>query len=88
MNDKYPQNDCYGVPIYTTNWHEDNYLYFKITFIIFISSYIIYIITECLSPSFKYLLHKKDDQKMYEKMDRLFTGRPTVAFHCVCYYSF
>lgn len=48
--------------------------------------YIIYIITEFLSPTFSYLRHQKVGDKMYEKMRDLFSTAPTITFTAQCYH--
>ena len=76
-----------GIPFYLSNWEENEMNeYFLPSFITFIISYILYLITEFCSSSFKYLYHKKKDNKMYQKMNLLFTGKPNIRFNCVCYH--
>ena len=88
IHKKYPDNyDIKRVPYYYSNWDENIMeKIFLPAFFIFISSYIAYIITECCSSSYRYLYHKKDDIKMYQKMEELFTGHPIIKFNCVCYH--
>ena len=83
-DDYYDEN---GIPYYLSNWEENKMKEYSLpSFIILIISYIFYIITEFCSSSFRYLYHTKKDNKMYQKMNSLFTGKPSIIFNCVCYH--
>lgn len=88
MTKKYPEKeDIYGVPYYTSNWTVNKMDPFLIpSLIALIVSYVAYIITEFCSKSFRFLCHKKDDNRMLQKMNSLFCGKPSVVFNCVCYH--
>lgn len=74
-----------NVPYYFTNLYDINIPYNPILIIFFVS-YTIYIITEFFSSTCKYLCHKKRDEKIYQKMFQLFTGRPTITLKMECYH--
>ena len=88
IKNKYPEYyDYHGVPYYISNWSENKMKKIGFpAFIIFIISYISYIITEFCSSTFRYLYHKKDDIKMYKKMEQLFCSHPIIIFKCSCYH--
>ena len=58
----------------------------KISVIIFISSYLLYIILECCSSTSKYLRNKTTGEAMYDKMGSLFRTPPVITFSCQCYH--
>ena len=88
IDKKYPDYyDFNGAPYYTCNWYKNRMKKLALpSLIIFIISYIVYIITEFCSSTFRYLYHKKDDIKMYQKMEQLFCNHPTIKFNCSCYH--
>ena len=47
----------------------------------------IYIITELLTPTGKYLCNKSSDEDMRQKMGRYFRTPPKIIFHCECYHN-
>lgn len=49
-------------------------------------TYLAYIITMFCSPTCKYLAHKKDGEKMYDKMKVLFKTAPVITFSAQCYH--
>ena len=52
----------------------------------FLFCYIVYLITEFCSPTFSYLRHQKDNNRMYDKMGELFRTAPTITFTAQCYH--
>ena len=48
--------------------------------------YIIYVISELCSPTFDYLIHKRSDVKLVDKMKQLFYSHPRIQFVCECYH--
>ena len=48
--------------------------------------YIIYVIVELCSPTFSYLIHKRSDVKLVDKMKQLFNSPPRIQFVCECYH--
>ena len=88
INNKYESfYDMNGIPLYLSNWEKNKMQKFVLpSLITFIISYVFYIITEFDSSTFKYLFHKKKDNKMYQKMNILFTGKPSIKFNCECYH--
>lgn len=59
---------------------------FLLTLIFEIMFYICYIIFQFFSPTFSYLLHKKSDVKLYDKMKQLFNSPPKITFVCINYH--
>ncbi len=59
---------------------------FMLTLIFEIILYIAYIIFEFLSPTFSYLLHKRTDDNLYDKLKHLFNTPPTIQFVCENYH--
>lgn len=53
---------------------------------IFFICYLIYIITQFCSPTFKYLCNLHFGNSMYNKMKILFSNYPEIKFHCECYH--
>ena len=51
-------------------------------------SYLIYIILEFCSPICKYLMNINTDQRMYEKMGKLFITPPVINFYAECYHYY
>lgn len=84
----YPEQfDENHVPYYTCNCDENQLQpFFLPSLIVFIVSYIVYVITEFYSPSLKFLNLKKDDIKLNELLNDLFCGKPNVVFNCSCYH--
>ena len=69
--------------------HKDGYIVKdteNLSYWIFGSSYILYIILEFCSTTAKYLCNKKTGEQMYEKMGSLFNAHPTITFDCQCYH--
>ena len=48
--------------------------------------YIYYVISQFCSPTFQYLIHKRNDVNIYEKMKQLFNNPPKIKFVCECYH--
>ena len=48
--------------------------------------YIWYVIFQFCSPTFHYLIHKRSDSNIFEKMKTLFNTQPTIQFVCECYH--
>ena len=48
--------------------------------------YIYYVILQFCSPTFQYLIHKRNDVKIYDKMKQLFNNPPLIKFVCECYH--
>ena len=88
IKDIYPEEfDENQVPYYTSNWYENQLQSsFLPSLIVFIVSYILYIITEFYSPTLKFLKSKTDDIKLHKLLNDLFCGKPEVAFNCSCYH--
>ena len=59
---------------------------FMLTLIFEIILYIVYIIFEFLSPTFSYLLHKRTDDNLYDKLKHLFNTPPKIQFVCENYH--
>ena len=59
---------------------------FLLTLIFEILLYICYIICQFFSPTFSYLLHKKSDVKLFDKMKQLFNSPPKIEFVCINYH--
>lgn len=66
--------------------HESMTISFLLTLIFVIIFYIFYIILEFCSPTFSYLLHKRTDIKLYDKMKQLFNTPPQIQFVCENYH--
>ena len=48
--------------------------------------YIWYVILQFCSPTFSFLIHKRSDSNIFEKMKTLFHTYPTIQFVCECYH--
>ena len=48
--------------------------------------YVIYIIFQFFSPTFSYLLHKKTDSKLVDKLKKMFNSPPVIIFICENYH--
>jgi hypothetical protein len=64
------------------NKHEN----FNTSLIIFVISYLIYIIFEFCSSTSKYLRNKRTGQEMYDTMGSFFSSPPIITFECQCYH--
>ena len=78
--------DHNNIPLYCSDW-STNIFPFQPPLITFIISYILYLITEFCSSTFRYLWNKKKEDSLYKKMNELFTGRPTITFKIECYHE-
>lgn len=70
-----------GIVLYFVKSYTSNTIYVALGIV-----YFIYLILEFCSPTSRYLLHKRKDQHMYEKMGKLFKTPPEIQFHCECYH--
>ena len=48
--------------------------------------YVCYVIFQFCTPTFSYLIHKKSDVKLYDKIKKLFLTPPKIQFVCQCYH--
>ena len=48
--------------------------------------YLFYVIFQFFTPTFSYLIHKKSDVKLSEKLKKLFQTPPVIKFVCECYH--
>ena len=48
--------------------------------------YILYLIVEFLSPTARYLIHKRSSEGIKAKMGELFKARPSIKFYAECYH--
>jgi hypothetical protein len=65
-----PGKDENGAPLYGINWsNEELNNFFTPSLIIWIGTYIVYLISEFLSPSYKFFGLKKKEKTMYELMN-------------------
>ena len=82
-----PGKDENGAPYYGTNWsNEELNRFFTPSLVIWIGTYIVYLISEFLSPSYKFYGFKKKEESMYELMNYLFSEKPQIIFSASCYH--
>ena len=82
-----PGKDENGAPLYGTNWsNEELNNFFTPSLIIWIGTYIVYLISEFLSPSYKFFGLKKKEKTMYELMNYFFSAKPKIIFTASCYH--
>ena len=88
INSKYPSElDANLVPLYTNTWSENKLEpYFLPSLIIFIISYILYIVTQYFSPTLKFLKLDNYDIKLDELLQKFFLAKPDIKFDCSCYH--
>ena len=48
--------------------------------------YFFYVAFQFCSPTFHYLIHKRSDVRLYDKMKKLFNTPPKIEFVCECYH--
>ena len=82
---------CY-IDIYEekTSYYSGKRKYTTVSFILIITFesmfYVVYVILQFCSPTFYYLLHKRTDIKLCDKLKQLFTTPPKIQFVCECYH--
>ena len=88
ISSKYPSElDANLVPLYTNTWSENKLEpYFLPSLIIFIISYILYIVTQYFSPTLKFLKLDNYDIKLDELLQKFFLAKPDIKFDCSCYH--
>lgn len=62
------------------------YAFREFTGLIFGISYLIYLIIEIISPTFQYINNIITEQRLYEKMTKLFETPPKIMLKCKCYH--
>ena len=65
--------------------HDDEYEQF-IPFAPFAVLYILFIISECCSPTFKYLSNQNENDQIYKVMGKLFNTAPVITWTAQCYH--
>ena len=74
-----PGKDGNGAPYYGINWTDEELNYFFTpSLIIWIGTYIVYLISEFMNPSYKFFGLKKKEKTMYELMNYFFCAKPTI----------
>jgi len=82
-----PGKDGNGAPYYGTNWSDEELNnFFTPSLIIWIGTYIVYLISEFLNPSYKFFGLKKKGKTMYELMNHFFCAKPTIIFTASSYH--
>ena len=71
--------------LYTANY-KTLFEYEQLLYIIFIISYLMYIISELFSNTSKLLFNKQSKDEIYQKMGKLFKTPPKITFECQCYH--
>ena len=82
--------DVYKVKTYDYHFFETTTEYVTAEFILIITFesifYVCYVIFQFCSPTFSYLIHKKTDVRLFDKMKKLFQTPPIIQFVCQCYH--
>ena len=74
------------VYIYILNWGNVRIEDIQALFYILGGLYFIYLIIEFCSPTCRYLVHKRSNEGIRDKMRKIFVTHPEIIFHAECYH--